>query len=61
VVIKTPDGSFYFYRLGYGTGNTTGCYLQVLVRYYEQGSGSIQTAWFTPVTVEGEVKWFKPS
>lgn len=60
--MEMPDGTFYFYRMGYGSGSTTGCYLQVLVKYDKSQSGAVHTAWFVRTIIEGgTVKWFKIS
>ena len=60
-IVIEKDGEFYFYRLGYGSGQTQKCYLQVLIKYDGEQSGAIRTAWFSPTVEEGAVKWLENS
>lgn len=50
-----------FCSLGLGLGPFSGQWLKVPVRYDISDTGSVVTAYFTPKTPEGKIKWLPPS
>jgi hypothetical protein len=62
IVIRDEDDCDHYFRLGFGTGKTRGCYLHVLVRHFVEGIRDeyvVVSVWFTPDLDEGEVLWFR--